>query len=97
MSSTTTTTLRTATEAPVQLPVADYSGSSSSNNNNEHNLPPVVFLHGLLGSKRNFASIGKSLWSQLERKRQILALDLRNHGELGCVRVGACVCMSLCV
>ena len=42
--------------------------------------PPVLFLHGLLGSKRNFASLGASLASQLDNKRRILAMDLRNHG-----------------
>jgi alpha/beta hydrolase fold len=42
--------------------------------------PPVLFLHGLLGSKRNFASLGASLASQLDSKRRILAMDLRNHG-----------------
>jgi len=43
--------------------------------------PAVLLLHGLLGSKRNFASIGASLASQLDKKRRILAMDLRNHGE----------------
>jgi pimeloyl-ACP methyl ester carboxylesterase len=38
-------------------------------------------LHGLLGSKRNFASIGTSLSNQLSRKRRIFGVDLRNHGE----------------
>lgn len=42
--------------------------------------PPVLFLHGLLGSKRNFASLGTSLASQLDNKRRIFAMDLRNHG-----------------
>jgi pimeloyl-ACP methyl ester carboxylesterase len=43
--------------------------------------PPVVLLHGLLGSKRNFASLGTSLSDLLVNKRPILALDLRNHGD----------------
>jgi pimeloyl-ACP methyl ester carboxylesterase len=43
--------------------------------------PPVLLLHGLLGSKRNFSSIATSLHAQLEIKRRIMAVDLRNHGE----------------
>ena len=42
---------------------------------------PVILLHGLLGQKRNFASIGTSLAMQLEHKRRIFAVDLRNHGD----------------
>jgi pimeloyl-ACP methyl ester carboxylesterase len=67
--------LMTATEAPVELSVADYSCSIESE------APPVILLHGLLGSKRNFASLGTALAQQLRIKRQVLALDLRNHGE----------------
>ena len=42
---------------------------------------PVILLHGLLGQKRNFASLGNALMKQLEKKRQIFAVDLRNHGD----------------
>uniref|UniRef100_A0A7S3Q5A3 AB hydrolase-1 domain-containing protein n=1 Tax=Chaetoceros debilis TaxID=122233 RepID=A0A7S3Q5A3_9STRA len=42
---------------------------------------PVVLLHGLLGQKRNFASLGSNLASQLKIMRRIYAVDLRNHGE----------------
>ena len=42
---------------------------------------PVLLLHGLLGQKRNFASLGTALASQLEKKRKIFAVDLRNHGD----------------
>jgi esterase len=41
----------------------------------------VVLLHGLLGSKRNFASLATSLSAQLETPRRILGVDLRNHGD----------------
>ncbi|KAL9181831.1 hypothetical protein ACHAXT_012174 [Thalassiosira profunda] len=43
--------------------------------------PPVIFLHGLLGNKRNFASLASSLSTQLQNPRTIYTLDLRNHGE----------------
>jgi pimeloyl-ACP methyl ester carboxylesterase len=43
--------------------------------------PPVIFLHGLLGNKRNFASLASSLSLQLHKPRTIYTLDLRNHGD----------------
>jgi esterase len=39
--------------------------------------PPVVILHGLLGSARNWTSIGR----QLAAAHRVFALDLRNHGR----------------
>jgi pimeloyl-ACP methyl ester carboxylesterase len=44
---------------------------------------PVLLLHGLLGSKRNFASLASSLGNQLETQRRIIGVDLRNHGDSG--------------
>jgi pimeloyl-ACP methyl ester carboxylesterase len=43
---------------------------------------PVILLHGLLGSKRNFSTVAQSLAVQLEKKRRIVGLDLRNHGTV---------------
>jgi esterase len=66
----------------VELKWCDFaSGSSDDNDSSTDVHTPVILLHGLLGSKRNFASIATSLASQLERKRRIIGLDLRNHGE----------------
>lgn len=39
--------------------------------------PPLVMLHGLLGSSRNWLTTGKDLTDQFH----VLALDLRNHGQ----------------
>ena len=39
--------------------------------------PPVVLLHGLLGSSRNWLSAGRLLADSF----RVYALDLRNHGE----------------
>jgi esterase len=39
--------------------------------------PPVVVLHGLLGSARNWTSIAR----QLAERHRMFALDLRNHGR----------------
>ncbi len=38
--------------------------------------PPVVLLHGLFGSARNFGAVQKALAA----KNRVIALDLRNHG-----------------
>ena len=38
---------------------------------------PLVILHGLFGSKRNWSSIAK----RLGERHRVLAVDLRNHGE----------------
>jgi len=40
--------------------------------------PPLVVLHGLLGSSRNWQSAGVAL---AERGYRVLAPDLRNHGS----------------
>ena len=53
--------------------------NSTSKRNQQHT--PVLFLHGLLGSKRNFATCAQMLAVQLEKKRRILGVDLRNHGD----------------
>jgi esterase len=38
--------------------------------------PPLVVLHGLFGSARNWGAIGR----RLSARRRVLAMDLRNHG-----------------
>ncbi|KAI0120030.1 alpha beta hydrolase fold family [Nemania sp. FL0031] len=40
---------------------------------------PIVFMHGLFGSKKNNRSVSKVLARDL--KRHVYAIDLRNHGE----------------
>ncbi len=39
--------------------------------------PPIVILHGLLGSSRNWQTVG----ADLGQGRRVAALDLRNHGR----------------
>ena len=39
--------------------------------------PPLIVLHGLLGSSRNWQTTG----TDLAAKREVWALDLRNHGK----------------
>ncbi len=40
-------------------------------------LPPMILLHGLLGSSRNWLSTGRDL----AKHHQVMALDARNHGK----------------
>ncbi|KAI1500912.1 Alpha/Beta hydrolase protein [Biscogniauxia marginata] len=40
---------------------------------------PIIFMHGLFGSKKNNRGVSKVLARDL--KRHVYALDLRNHGE----------------
>ena len=60
--------------APVVLELTDLSDPS-----NAHTKAPVVFIHGLLGSGTNFRSI--ALHPSIRTNRQIITLDLRNHGK----------------
>ncbi|XP_036624027.1 protein ABHD11-like [Trichosurus vulpecula] len=45
----------------------------------QDNLPPVVFLHGMLSNKNIFQAEAKALAQQTGRK--VLTVDARNHGE----------------
>ncbi|CAI5795077.1 Abhydrolase domain containing 11 [Podarcis lilfordi] len=56
---------------PVPVSYAVFDGPSPE--------PPLVFLHGLFGSKTNFASLAKKLVLQTGRK--VLTVDARNHGD----------------
>ncbi|XP_060612857.2 sn-1-specific diacylglycerol lipase ABHD11 [Anolis sagrei] len=58
-----------ATPVPVSYCVFD--GASTQ--------PPLVFLHGLFGSKGNFASLAKEIVRRSGRK--VLTVDARNHGD----------------
>ena len=64
----------------IELKYTEFSGSDAAGNDN-YDGDPAIILHGLLGSKRNFASLGSSLAAQLSKRRRIIAVDLRNHGE----------------
>ncbi|XP_049448189.1 protein ABHD11 [Epinephelus fuscoguttatus] len=55
---------------PVSLTYDVFDGKGEST--------PLVFLHGLFGSKSNFHSIAKSLVQRTGRK--VLTVDARNHG-----------------
>uniref|UniRef100_A0A3Q4BE15 sn-1-specific diacylglycerol lipase ABHD11 n=1 Tax=Mola mola TaxID=94237 RepID=A0A3Q4BE15_MOLML len=65
-------TVRAASSSsPVSLTYDVFDGKGEST--------PLVFLHGLFGSKSNFHSIAKSLVQRTGRK--VLTVDARNHGN----------------
>ncbi|XP_030009457.1 sn-1-specific diacylglycerol lipase ABHD11 [Sphaeramia orbicularis] len=65
-------TVRAASSSsPVNLTYDVFDGKGEST--------PLVFLHGLFGSKSNFHSIAKSLVQRTGRK--VLTVDARNHGN----------------
>lgn len=40
---------------------------------------PILVLHGLLGSKRNWESLSRKMFEIIDRT--VMAVDARNHGE----------------
>lgn len=59
----------------VDLAYASYETAIS-----EHNgLPPLIILHGLLGSKNVWTSMSKAIHKNTGRK--VIAIDARNHGD----------------
>lgn len=60
-----------SSSSPVSLTYDVFDGKGEST--------PLVFLHGLFGSKSNFHSIAKSLVQRTGRK--VLTVDARNHGS----------------
>ncbi len=69
----------TIEEATISLEWMEYFAPTIEND--ERQETPVLFLHGLLGSKRNFATCANMLAVQLDKKRRIIGVDLRNHGN----------------
>lgn len=74
------TTLAPPATSSVALQSMDYSSNNQNDDTSTTTKPAALFLHGLLGNKRNFASIGTSLSQQIQTPRRLIGLDLRNHG-----------------
>ncbi|NP_001040335.1 abhydrolase domain containing 11 [Bombyx mori] len=60
----------------VDLAYASYESTSDSENSSQ---PPLVILHGLLGSKNNWNSMSKAIHRTTGRK--VISVDARNHGD----------------
>lgn len=59
----------------VDLAYSSYESTDSHSSTR----PPVVILHGLLGSKNNWNSMSKAIHRNTGRK--IISIDARNHGD----------------
>ncbi|KAL3476820.1 Alpha/Beta hydrolase protein [Aspergillus californicus] len=70
--------LRTFSTSPRALR-SDLSFQVFGPENDQPSRNPIVFLHGLFGSKQNNRSISRALARDL--KRQVYIVDLRNHGN----------------
>lgn len=60
----------------VDLAYASYESTSDNENSSS---PPLVILHGLLGSKNNWNSMSKAIHKTTGRK--VISVDARNHGD----------------
>jgi len=64
----------------VKLAFTSYENKSPTPPNNvSHDETPIVIQHGLLGSRKNWASLGKFIHSRTGRK--VIVADARNHGD----------------
>ncbi|MCL4124134.1 UNVERIFIED_CONTAM: hypothetical protein GTU68_003938 [Idotea baltica] len=63
-------------ESPVRMAYTSFRSTSASNLSNA---PPILIMHGLLGSKTNWKSLGKIISQQTGRT--VYTVDARNHGE----------------
>ncbi|KAF5291774.1 hypothetical protein FQA39_LY14262 [Lamprigera yunnana] len=43
--------------------------------------PPIMIMHGLLGSKMNWNNVGRGLHSTTKPQRKVVVFDIRNHGD----------------
>ncbi|XP_041971468.1 protein ABHD11-like [Aricia agestis] len=62
----------------VDLAYSSYESTSGDSNSTR---PPLVILHGLLGSKNNWNSISKAI--HRTTGRTVISVDARNHGDSG--------------
>lgn len=61
----------------VDLAYASYESTGSEEVTSQ--MPPLVILHGLLGSKNNWNSMSKAIHRTTGRK--VISVDARNHGD----------------
>ena len=57
----------------VALAFDDYNSNTTSS------APPILFSHGMLGSRSNWTSIAKQIHKSTGRR--VVAVDARNHGD----------------
>ncbi|KAF5280727.1 hypothetical protein FQA39_LY18010 [Lamprigera yunnana] len=67
-----------ATLDPIKMAFASY---ESTITHIHEPPPPLVIMHGVLGSKANWNSMCKALHKHTIPQRKIIAVDARNHGD----------------
>ncbi|KAK3112887.1 hypothetical protein LTR53_010362 [Teratosphaeriaceae sp. CCFEE 6253] len=68
------------TQLPNGIKLAyDLHEPSNASPETAQNAPPIVFIHGLFGSKKNNRSMSKVFARELNRR--VYAIDCRNHGD----------------
>ncbi|KAH8691140.1 putative proline iminopeptidase [Talaromyces proteolyticus] len=72
---------RTFSASNFQQVELSYQRIEPPSSNGQPSGQPIIFMHGLFGSKRNNRSISKALARDLNR--DIYIVDLRNHGDTG--------------
>ena len=63
--------------------VDEHGFVEQSHHRSEFQVPPIILLHGLLGSSRNFGTWARDLKAHgfIEPERRLFLADLRNHGD----------------
>ncbi|XP_057377201.1 protein ABHD11-like [Daphnia carinata] len=65
-------------KGPVKLAYTSYEGTNS-HIVSPSTATPIIIQHGLLGSRKNWASLGKAIHSKTGKK--VIVPDARNHGD----------------
>lgn len=75
---------------PVKLAYTSYEGMNSQNVS-PNNMTPIIIQHGLLGSRKNWASLSKAIHSKTGRKVIHVMVKLFKFTEIiACVNIGHC-------
>lgn len=73
------TRLLSATSENAETVDLAYASYESTADDESSSRPPLVILHGLLGSKNNWNSMSKAIHRTTGRK--VISVDARNHGD----------------
>lgn len=77
--STFTTRLLSSTSENAETVDLAYASYESTGDDDSSSGPPLIILHGLLGSKNNWNSMSKAIHRTTGRK--VISVDARNHGD----------------
>lgn len=66
---------------PRAVPLAYNSFRKIKITNSDKQPTPIIVLHGLYGSRKQFRELARRLHESGNRQRKVFVLDARNHGE----------------